>query len=209
MRSIEIITDLQIRGEMTPDFSEFKRKEYVLLFVYDDFKSDTCPRKYLSKHGKNLGKARTHLDGYVLKYFDKSEYPIVFAETNMSSMKKGYIWGEVWAVPPEVILIFDKMYQNGIYYNRVKRSFLLTEQDEVLKSKAKPFSQAYMYIGNPSKWTDDDLVIDFGTTTVRGTDQKKVRFYEHKDKKSTWNSYMDDMFDYGHGHNYHRSMYGS
>lgn len=190
-----IIKTLEIRGERTPDFKEFKKKHEVILFVYDNMMSSGTEGFLLSKHGKNLGRTRTHSDQYSLRKFD-SATPVLLDDNDKNSFKQGYVFGEAWAVPPEVLLILDEMKSNGEMFSRKKRSILLIEQDTVLKSGARPYSQGYIYIGIPGFWKDMKLTAESSYITPSGgyihNSSKQKRFYQFIPPKKTQEKLLDD-----------------
>lgn len=152
---VNLIPDLEVRGFHTPDFHELKRHTDIPLFVYGSYKSKEPNHKYLAKHAKYLGEGRTAISGYSLKENSDGEV-VMFNEVNSQSYAKGYINGELYAVPFEVILILDQFLGNGYYFERTKKNILCLDQVGI-KSSHKPYIGAQIYMGVPSSWRDKGL----------------------------------------------------
>lgn len=200
---VNIISDLTKRGEFTPDLKDLKRKTHVVLFVYDEMMHNGEDAFLLKKHCKYLGRARTHSNAYVLRRFGSGNksYPILLEENEANSFKRGYVFGSAWAVPPEVLILLDEIKSNGLTYNRAKRSFLLIEQDTVLKSGARPYVQGHVYLGVEQFWKDMGLTLESSyISNVQGAGNgSKRRYYEYQPRTS---SIWDNNLPWNQGYLY-------
>lgn len=166
-----IIDELKRREKFTPDFKKLRLHEDILVFVYDDFKMHGSANRVLSE-SKYLGVAVSSHDNYVLK---GHAYPtLVDAGRNTIRAR---IKGEVYAVPPETILMMDKQKFNGNLYRRVQRTFFLNNQTYKTKKGPKhPSVRAWVYIGVPEHWSMTTLPI-YPRYAYQGSRDKK--FFEY------------------------------
>lgn len=174
--SSNIIKIIKDRSLYTKDFEKFKRKENVILFVYDDYKQDYSNHKYIKRHGQFLGRARTHTAFYDLE-LTKDDEPILFDSIGVTS---GYVYGEAYAVPPEFILVLDQIKQNNTLFLRSQRSILLMDQIAPTVHGARPFVQSMIYVGISEAWDKNNLrkAASYFTTSK----DKRVKFYEYYEK---------------------------
>lgn len=195
---MNIIESLKIRGNWTPDFSDLRRRKYILLFVYDELKRNGFQNPLLKNSGaKYLGEGKTSTDNYKLKY-DRG--PIAFKDNLKSSASRGYLLGEIFAVKPEVILYLDANKQNGIVFNRIKKPILMFDQHYNTNSGAKRInSLCYFYVGNEEYYENkNDLrsaMRSFDTTTKTGSYRHNISYgslFDNspwKDNDHLWGDY--------------------
>lgn len=190
-----VITNLRERSEFTPDYPKLRKKENVLLFVYDDWKQGFTENRFLEKHGKFLGRSRTHSAFYELKEAANGEVILLDSING-----PGYVFGEVWAVPPEFIMIYDQIKKNTRLFNRTSRSVILLDQTIPFRSGGKPYAQCQIYIGIKEMWEKVRLTpsTSYFSVDKRG---RRSRFFEYEEQK--------DLYDYynGHGGWSHADMY--
>lgn len=178
---VDTIKLLSNRGVTTPDFSEFKKKENVLLFVYDSYKTTEKDYKFLKKHSKYLGEARSAVDCYNLKSVNDDKV-ILFDEQGQFSYRRGYIRGEVFAVSPEVIVLMDEIMSNKMVYDRVRRNFLLQEQEVGIHRIQRPYSSAFVYLGRHEFW--DGMVLKPSSSyMVENKRRGQDRFFDFMGKR--------------------------
>ena len=145
-----IVDELLLRKKYTPDFGELRLYENILVFVYDELKVDGFQSSILSE-SKFLGEARTMHNSFLMK--SSSTNPVVFVNNKPKDINKGYIRGEVYAVPPETLLQLDKAKFNGFLYRRQKKYIFLMDQEyQTKQGNKRPSVEAFMYLGIPEYW---------------------------------------------------------
>lgn len=187
----DLIQEFKDRGEFTPDFESLRRKEYVPLFVYDDWKMNEANNKYFDKHGKYLGKARTHSGFFRLVETKNQEAVLLEGVQGV-----GYVHGEVWAVPPEAILVMDRIKHNSRMFRRVKRSVVLLDQTMPRGIQGRPYLQCFTYLGIPEIW-DKVETSDCAAWVTVNAKGSRTKNFEFSEDSSFWNNYMENRYGLG------------
>lgn len=148
---------LERRNAETPDFLELKRLTNIPVFLYGPEKSGGKLHKFV-KHRDSifLGDAKTATSNYVMERADW-DGPVVFG-TPLNSIEAKRIWGEVWLVPPEVILNLDRLNGNNELTKRDKRFVWLQEQGLDGKPNLRPALKCWMYLAETKYWEDQQTV---------------------------------------------------
>jgi len=153
--TVKIIEELEQRGRHTPDFRDHRLKEDILVFVYCNYMHRGYYHHFF-RDFKYLGVARTASNLYVMKN-DLYE-PVVFDVAKNYNGLKGFVKGEVYAIPPEALLMLDKVKNNREVFLRRERTVFLMEQYYKSKEGQKcPTVKAQMYLGSSSFWNNKGL----------------------------------------------------
>jgi hypothetical protein len=154
VNTVSIVEHLQKREKYSPDFKNIRRQENIPIFVYDEFRLRGFHNHLLSE-SKYLGFAVSASDIYTLKGHSQ---PILMENKHKNSTTRGKIKGEIYTVPPESLLIIDRMKFNGVLFKRYLRTFFLSDQSYKTKAGKKiPSIQAWVYMGIPDQWSGDHL----------------------------------------------------
>lgn len=150
---------LDRRDYYTPDFNNLKTFENIPVFIYDNLMSNFDDSKYLRKFGaKFLGASKTAVSNFNLLKFTPSnrrkQTYVALTNGSSGSMRKGHVFGDVYAVPPKMMLALDNIYRNGKMFFRRKTTVFLTQQEVKTgnQSVGRPSMPAWMYIGIPHIW---------------------------------------------------------
>ena len=186
-----LIWKLMQRQELTPDFNKLKFHKYIPIFVYDQLMTSWKSSIILQKQGvKYLGMGKTAAEAYTFhKYYNLSAgqgvsnpYYVVLPDNKKHSTARGHILGDVYAVPPTVLLTLDKLYNNGTLFYRKSTSVFLSDQRDK-KSNGYPCKGCFMYLGVPEAWENLRL-ISMSKYTVHKSN-KMVRNYYRNDPNPT------------------------
>lgn len=188
-----ICQELLARKAISPDFSKLSFEDYVPVFVYGTLKSgglrndvlDGCPY---------LGEARTATSTFILKDFE-GNFPVAFSALDpRKNTDAKYIYGEVYAVPPRVLLELDMIESNGSMYQREEKFMFLMEQSYSTRhGSARPSIKAWMYLGVKDFWSDWENMKSCPTVSV--TSSKGVsRAYEFPVGDSATRYPLDGLF---------------
>lgn len=190
-KPVEIIEELLNRERYTPDFSKLRLYENIPVFVYDQLRRNGTVN-FLMRESKYLGCAVTSHDFYTMKGYAQ---PVVLEEPKKSSPLRGRIKGEVYAVPPETILVLDKQKFNGRMNYRKMVTVFLNEQTYVTKQgKKHPSIKAWMYLDNPIQWNFQQLPTQARYQYAGNPDRMFFDFVpEPRNNRSSWNNYLDRM----------------
>lgn len=181
LKALSIIDKLEERGKYCPDFGTLRKYEYHLLFVYDSLKVYQDLNYYLKsfENVKYLGEGRTHTNSYIVKKYGDDDV-IAFDDFDPFSNIKAKIIGDVFAVPPEVLLELDILKEHTILTNRKKRSVLLKDQFVGLRSIQNPFVQAHIYLGIKDIWSLEKGVPVYRFSAWDKSKNKTSSFWEYK-----------------------------
>lgn len=176
-----VTDELLLRNtRLTPDYLDLKEKANHPVFVYGTLKKGFGLHRYLEGY-PYLGRARPVTPSFEM--YDTGGFPVI---KKINSPRKGevaHVSGEVYVVPPKIILELDRVENNGGMYLRQKTYFFLRDQQyKTQAGYAKPSIHAFIYVGNPDYW-------DFTRQwTVSPTEEEGQRYLVWDKKK-----------EFGHG----------
>ena len=148
-----IIDKLWSREERTPDFSTLRMYDYIPVFIYDNMKIG-CLNEDMIRGSKFLGNAHTATEAYCLEETMPGRNTLCFKDDNVKSLKRAKVRGEMFGIPPEVILDLDRFLLNGTIYERTLRTFFLEDQAYVIRNGKEriPSLRAWIYLAIPKYW---------------------------------------------------------
>lgn len=152
----KVFSSIAVRGKYSPDFSGMRLREHIPIFVYESGLRNGGEFHKLLIHPKTryLGDAYTATDNYILKSTFGDTYTVAFKdETKAPVYKRAHIRGQVFVVPPKVLLDIDYIHRNGKMYQRELRNFFMRDQGIPMKSKSvTPSLRCWMYLGILDHW---------------------------------------------------------
>jgi gamma-glutamylcyclotransferase (GGCT)/AIG2-like uncharacterized protein YtfP len=154
--------------DFTPDMWNMERRQFQLLFVYDEMMNGHRQHNLISEHSVGVATAFSQ-EKFILwrKNLGKESYPIPLTK-RYTSVPPARIKGELYAVSSPQYKELDKYKVNGVHFIRVRmnvdipyRQLVKTRQDQgtVLLEEKIQTIRAWMYVGVPSFWDD---MIDSG-----------------------------------------------
>lgn len=211
---------LRRRDSHTPDWLKIKLQEFVPLFVYDSLKIGGFDHEFLERTDVfYLGEARTCIPCFMMK---KSENGLpVGQKLPKSTAESGYIFGDVFAVNPMVILELDRLYMNTDSFDRTREMIFMMDQSyKTNNGPARPSVKAYTYLMNEVFWKDMELrdmipeaigatgkMFDFDQVShakverKRQEDLKKIEAIEEaRANESSYGNDIDENEDTGYGY---------
>lgn len=175
MTKVCIIDELLMRKRFSPDFGNVRNREDILLFVYDEFQRQGSMNPVLSE-SKFLGQGRTAANNFQMKN-GRHNVPVVLSNNSKGDSNKGFIRGEVYAVPPETLLQVDKMNSNTVRFRRQKKYiFLLDQEYQTKKGNKRPSVECFMYLGVPEFWENQTL---WNAPSMIPKNDKSRRYYDY------------------------------
>lgn len=180
---VKIIDELERRKQFTPDFRELRLRTDILVFVYDEFKKKGLQNPILVD-SKYLGEGRTTNNQFFMK--NSAHFPVVFQHRKEGHPNKGFIRGEVYAVPPETLLRLDKVKSNLVMFKRVSKHITLMDQEFMTKKgNKKPTVECFTYLGVPEFWEKETSHVA-PSTMPQGIKEKRFYEYTVKAAPSQW-----------------------
>lgn len=151
------------RALHTRDFEILRLRENIPVFIYEHLllNGGELHSLLFSKKTKYLGRGYTATTRYRLKDSIGKTYSVAFTDNDMGTRTKAHIQGEIYSVPPEIILDLDAIHKNGKLYSREKRNIFLSDQEIPLKASriGIPSLQCQMYLGIPEFWENSHMNI--------------------------------------------------
>lgn len=165
---------LERNNENTKDFLELKSQEFVPVLIYDDMKIGGCMSSVLDRDGVFwLGEARSAIPNNLL-YLSEHGQPVAF-KLDKSNQSSGFIFGDIFAVIPEVILEIDRVNRNNFSMHRSKQYACLLDQEYTTKGgKKRPIIPVWMYHGDEEFWSDREMTLG----AYKDFDDKKWFWYD-------------------------------
>lgn len=179
-KSPMIISNLQRRGERTPDINELKFYKKIPFFAYGLDKTHGSDASLL-ENAEYLGRAHTLSANFVMR--ENSYFPIVAPVENLHA-SRGHIRGEMYNVTVEHLIALDNANTNTRIFHRVKNRFLLEDQfpEELKTFKDLKFIHGYMYIGDTKWWEKSNIKIRPRTAYPGHDKLADKQFYEWVNK---------------------------
>ncbi len=157
----EVIKRCKARGKYSPDFGTIRYHPLSLVFMYDrDLKQKGLEHKVIFRNDKSryLGEAFSATATYSLKESFDTKYCLAFKANEMTMKNKAHLIGEIYAVPPEVMLDLDAYHQNGNHYLREFRNVFMMDQPLPVNGKLKYMTQrCWFYLGVEETWKNCQL----------------------------------------------------
>lgn len=151
-----VFSALSVRGQYSPDFDDVRKRDHIPIFIYEHALKNGGDYHgiLINPKVRYLGEAHTATDTYILKSTFGETYTVAFIdETKYPVYKRAHIKGQVYVVPPKVLLDLDYIHRNGKMYRRELRNFFMRDQEIPLKTKSvTPSLRCWMYIGIGEHW---------------------------------------------------------
>jgi gamma-glutamylcyclotransferase (GGCT)/AIG2-like uncharacterized protein YtfP len=158
----KILEEAKADAKFSPDMSDLEDYEKVSLFVHDNLKND-AERLAEATH---VGTAFTKGEFAFWKRTCDDKVHAVALSTHCGNKMARSIRGELYRVSPDLIFELDKLYENGVAFNRTRLSIIMlgTERTWTRPHPANGYKgkveevpatkklRAYMYLGNPDFW---------------------------------------------------------
>ncbi len=141
----------------TPDMPFLNRMyDEIPVFVYGTEKEGFSEGYYLAKKGRLIGEGRTS-DQRFFTVISEYSSPVALRDYN-GSPKLGAIYGQLWAISPELLAVLDMKYCNTLLFSRTRTMVKWHKTEEQhKKNKMVYFTEAYFYLGRDEYWTDERL----------------------------------------------------
>lgn len=137
-------------NSLSPDIPELNDYENHYVFVYGTLKSNGT-RNILSSKDM-VARGRTLLPAYGMRRCVSGGFPIAYLHPK--DMRQGYITGELYLLPTNMMPVLDNIEANGYLYRRQQTKIWCYEKNQSVL--------AWMYFGIPEafhgKETDDQDV---------------------------------------------------
>lgn len=173
-----VYRELMSRKVFSPDIRELENNAlptYVFIYGKHEIGKILFPLCLEKTPGvQYLGRGLSCLNTFQMKrtYGNTSstDRGVVFKTPNAAGSVVGKVIGDLFAVPPSVILHLDRMYKNNVEYTREKHWMVALEQEiereeqekmTILKGKLRPFVNANIYIGIPEYWSTVKSALHF------------------------------------------------
>jgi len=194
-KDCDLTTELENRWEHTPDFHLLKLNTYVPVFVYGTLKFGE-KNHHLLKDCPYLGLAETVTPCFKMKSYS-GMFPILVSETRKEEQKYcEYVLGEVYAVPPKVLLHLDKLEDNGYMFQReLKHVWMPDQQFQGSKGMVKPSIKVWIYLATDFFENLDELP---DVMTTKHNNRRYFNWDEKAEGDVMW-AEVDDDFELKNG----------
>jgi gamma-glutamylcyclotransferase (GGCT)/AIG2-like uncharacterized protein YtfP len=134
----------------TPDINYIESKRGHLLFVYGTLKKGMSRHWMLEQYKARFVATATTFMRYSLYYSPKLGFPVMMP--GLVKTPAGNVCGQLYIVPPKVILELDEIEKNTVLYNRMRiNTQLLTKpMDNQFQQYATTY--AFAYVGWQKEW---------------------------------------------------------
>lgn len=143
---------LERDNDWTPDFLELKKLSYHVVFVYGTLKAGGRLHEYL-RGCPCLGDAYVATASMTMR--EAQGFPVAFVadENDRKNHQAAHIYGELYVVPPHVILELDRLEDNGNMFDRMLRYVFCVDQKYSTTNGSKNAAiKAFVYVGNEDYW---------------------------------------------------------
>lgn len=146
----------------TPDIAALERREWQLMFVYDEMMSALPFNGLLKDHARLLGTAFTHTRFTLWKTLCdglNSAVALSPPDKDFVTAPARPIMGEIYAVRPYQFLKLDNHKGNGMMFNRKRVNLIIPYREQIVDPKKdivlmdEPRTarvSAWMYVGEPA-----------------------------------------------------------
>lgn len=156
----EFTSALQNRLDYTPDFKEIRKKDNILLFVYDEYRESMYGKDMFKKSGY-LGRASTCATIFRM-YIWQGKWPVVVKNGLMGTR---VIIGDVYVVDAATLMQMDAIYKNGEELFRSREYVYL--EDQRAKANLIPTQEAVMYLRGKNGVDDEQATWDVSIKETR------------------------------------------
>jgi len=154
-----IIERLWDRKNYSPDFRDFRSREFIPFFIYEPLLQQKGKHNgiLLPSESKYLGKAYTLSDHYVMYKCPEAipyQRRVAYVQNvkTAKSFDRAHVQGEAYALTPRALLNLDRYMHNEYDFYRFEKSVFLPQQESPFITKHTPAIKAWVYIGNPTYW---------------------------------------------------------
>lgn len=161
----------------TPDWKNLLLHDHHIVFVYGRLRIGEVAGKILSSF-PYLGEGKTVVE-YVVKNSVSESYPLIFP-TKTRIGEACHIYGDLFIVPPEVILELDHVLNNEELVER-KKIFCWAKDQKIGTDSMRPSVGAWAYLGHSEHWRGVYLGTPKGISTIT-TSGKTYKLFDIRSK---------------------------
>ncbi len=151
-----ILDELYQRKFLTPDYKDLEKYHQHLVFVDGMLKEGIGKNTFFLNEATYLGSAYTVETNYIMKRM--AAFPITFQYNKKQPNPCKGVWGDLYAVDTDTMVVLDNLFANHVMYEREKKFIVCNEQFVDFKQGKKCATvEAWYYLGIEEYWEHQPL----------------------------------------------------